>query len=90
MRAAHRSATRAHREAHQTLGKIGATPLGLAFWASYSVPMLAARKVCDNLPTAAPARAEEVSPAPADLLREVLGNPFRPVTINPAWRTPTC
>jgi hypothetical protein len=28
-------------------------------------------------------------PAGCDLLREVLGNPFRPVTVDPAWLTPT-
>src|SRR5439155_13554801 len=27
--------------------------------------------------------------AQADLLRDVTGNPFRPVAFNPAWRTPT-
>jgi hypothetical protein len=25
----------------------------------------------------------------ADLLRDIFGNPFRPVTFDPAWRTPT-
>jgi hypothetical protein len=25
----------------------------------------------------------------ADLLREIAGNPFRPVALDPAWRTPT-
>lgn len=24
-----------------------------------------------------------------DLLRDIFGNPFRPITLNPAWRTPT-
>ena len=27
-------------------------------------------------------------PARADLLRDIFGNPFRPVAISPAWRTP--
>jgi hypothetical protein len=27
--------------------------------------------------------------AQANLLRDIIGNPFRPATINPAWRTPT-
>src|SRR5262249_38059409 len=33
-------------------------------------------------------RWEDCQPQ-ADLVREVLGNPFRPVTLDPPWRTPT-
>ncbi|MCA1695523.1 MAG: hypothetical protein LC749_12770, partial [Actinobacteria bacterium] len=33
-------------------------------------------------------RAYERS-AQADLIREIVGNPFRPITINAAWLTPT-
>jgi hypothetical protein len=30
----------------------------------------------------------EIRRAIANLLRDIFGNPFRPVTIDPAWRTP--
>ena len=39
---------------------------------------------------AAQDRAEKAeNAAQADLLRDIFGNPFRPATLDPAWRTPT-
>jgi hypothetical protein len=37
----------------------------------------------------ASARAMPSGPVYADLLRDIFGNPFRPVTLGPAWLTPT-
>jgi hypothetical protein len=34
-------------------------------------------------------RTEEARAAAANLLRDIFGNPFRPVPLNPAWQTPT-
>src|SRR5262245_12422068 len=39
--------------------------------------------------TRATTQPEEEEVIQADLLRDVLGNPFRPVALDPAWRTPT-
>ena len=36
-----------------------------------------------------PARRPELSAACVAILRDVAGNPFRPVTADPAWLTPT-
>jgi hypothetical protein len=40
-----------------------------------------------NLVTAVAVADEEL--AQADLVRDIFGNPFRPVAIDPAWRTET-
>jgi hypothetical protein len=45
------------------------------------VPMNRARRKWE-------ARRDAESAAQCDLIREVFGNPFRPVTPDPAWRTP--
>ncbi|WP_227254493.1 hypothetical protein [Frigoriglobus tundricola] len=59
--------------------------------ASYSSsPSLALHVLAEALDAilpAAPGGATEECAAQADLLRDIFGNPFRPIAINPAWLT---
>jgi hypothetical protein len=59
----------------------GSMPVGLV-WTARAKPADAARFWAQNQRLGARQLC-------ADVLREILGNPFRPVRLAPAWRTPT-
>jgi hypothetical protein len=65
------------------------SPLDAAYIAAENVGWEAARSADEDTdePDAKAMAAERA--AQCDLVREVFGNPFRPVVLNPAWLTPT-
>jgi hypothetical protein len=64
---------------------------GQASWyAAATNPAIAARNAARSAQSGAMARAAEADElaAQAHLLREIFGNPFRPLSFDPAWLTP--
>jgi len=60
--------------------------VGAAWYAAASRPAVAARNAAVSALAGVAPKAERA--AQIQLLRDILGNPFRPVTVDPAWRTP--
>jgi hypothetical protein len=58
------------------------------YWVGYAIDT--GSQNCDGfLPTPESPPSPQLNEVHHSLVREVFGNPFRPVTINPSWLTPT-
>src|SRR5262249_38205090 len=58
-----------------------------SWYAAVTNPAIAARNAALSVQGEPPAATERV--AQAELLRDIFGNPFRPLAFDPAWRTDT-
>lgn len=80
----------AHRDAFRLKGKIGASAEWAAAFSADQRPFFAATRAANFAWVAMGDPVTEPGPekaAQAKLIREIFGNPFRPVAVNLAWRT---
>lgn len=90
LKAASDIAGAAHREAFERKGKVGSSAKWAAQFSASEQPFFAATRSANFAFVAAGDPVVEVGPekaTQAELIRDIFGNPFRPVAVEPTWLT---